>query len=443
MQRVSVVGLGKLGLPLAALLAKSGFETIGVDLDEGVVAAVNRGESPHDEPGLAELLREVGGESLRATRDHREAIAGSDTTFVLTATPTAEDGSFSNHQVEAALRDLGVALRESDKEDHLFIISSTVVPGSTMTSFVPLLETTTGCRLNEGFRVAYDPDFVALGSVLKDFANPDIVIIGESDTKAGDRVASIHETLCQSNPQVSRMSIINAEIAKVCLNVYVTLKVSFANTIANLCERIPGADCDVVTAAIGSDKRISPHYFSGGLAFGGTCFPRDVQAFTTISRQHQLEPLIVNAIESVNEYQEEHLTEVVLRELKSSPSPVVGILGLAFKAGTPVVVGSSGMRLARDLIEQGVSVEAYDARAVDEARLELGDSVRMAESVEELLQRCGLCVVTYRSKDFVQALQSFQPQQPLTVLDCWRILDRDSVDPTVTIRVLGRHDARA
>src|SRR5664279_787785 len=160
-ERLSLVGLGKLGLCLAACFAKRGFKTLGVDIEERVVDHVNRGLAPWYEPGLAELLAEHGGKTLRATRDHKQAIEQTDATWVLVATPSNPDGSFSNRFVESALRSLAEALRDSHKDHHLFVISSTVMPGSINSSFIPILEKVSGRKLNEGFSVGYSPDFVA------------------------------------------------------------------------------------------------------------------------------------------------------------------------------------------------------------------------------------------------------------------------------------------
>ncbi len=438
-EALSIVGLGKLGLPLAGVLADAGYQTLGVDLSESVVASINAGQAPFLEPGLGDLLARVGGQSLTATCDHRRAIVETDVTFILVATPSREDGSFSNEQVVAVLEALASELGTSDKPDHLFIISSTVVPGSTTGQFIPLIEKASGRKLNEGFHLAFDPDFVALGSVIRDFRNPDLVIIGESAPAAGDAVEQIHARICTNSPGIYRMSLINAEIAKVSLNVFVTLKVSFANTIANLCERIPGADCDAITQAIGADKRISPHYFSGGLAFGGTCFPRDTRAFKSISQGQDLAPMLVQAVEDVNRFQEEHLVAVVRDELQAMASPVVGILGLSFKSGTGVIVGSPAINLARKLLEYDVTVMGFDALASDPARAELGERFHVAPSIEDLLAHCGVCVVTYRCDAFRTALESYHPDRPFAVVDCWRQLSPDRMDPAIRWRPLGRH----
>ena len=162
--------------------------------------------------------------------------------------------------------------------------------------------------------MCYDPDFVALGNVIKGFLRPDLVIIGESMPEAGERMEAIHRKLCENKPSISRMSLISAEVAKVCLNVYITFKISIANSIANLCEAIPGADVDAITSAIGADRRISPHYFRGGLSFGGTCFPRDTHAYKAIAAKHNVQADMILAATRVNEYQDRHLAGMGLLE---------------------------------------------------------------------------------------------------------------------------------
>lgn len=437
--KLSLVGLGKLGLPLAACYAEAGFEVLGVDAVPAVVDAVNGGRSPLVEPQMEELMRTHGGKTLVATLEHARAIAETDITIILVATPSNHDGSFSNRCVEQALASLGEALRGSAKPYHLFVISSTVVPGSTTGSFIPLLEQKSGRKLGEGFGVCFDPDFVALGNVVKDFQNPDMVIIGQSDDRAGTQWEAIHRKMCRNQPPVARMTLINAEIAKVCLNVYVTVKISFANMVANLCERIPGADVDAITGAIGQDKRISPYYLSGGLSFGGPCFPRDTVAFKTIAQRYEADALLVEAVDELNRRQDIHLLDTVAALARQEPGRPVGILGLAFKADTPVITASSGMALACNLAEKGVPVVVFDPWAMEPARGVLGNSVSYAASAAEVLERCPLTVLTYRAKVFRQAVAAHAPASPCRVLDCWRQLKDTQVHARVQVIGMGRY----
>src|SRR5215213_5623035 len=224
-EKVSVVGLGKLGLGLALCFAEAGIETVGVDVDERVVDSINDGSSPVTEPEYDEYINRVH-ETFRASTSHAEAIDQTDITFILVATPSVGDGRFSNRYVKSALRSLAESFGKSSKQRHLFVISSTVVPGSTEKTFIPLIEQYSGKSYKKDFDVCFDPDFVALGTVVRDFQNPDLVIIGESSPEAGKRVVEIHRRMCRNTPPVHRMSIISAEVAKVSLNAYITMKIS-------------------------------------------------------------------------------------------------------------------------------------------------------------------------------------------------------------------------
>lgn len=439
-QWVSVVGLGRLGLCLAACLADRGINTLGVDIDERVVQTVNAGRVPWFEKGLDDLVARNAGERLLATTQHVQAIESTDMTIILVATPSDPDGSFSNRFIEAALRSLAEAFGQSRKSHHSFVISSTVMPGSIQESFIPLLEAYSGKKLHTHFSVCYDPDFVALGNAIHGFLEPDMVVIGESAPTAGARLAELHDTLCANTPKIFRMSIISAEIAKVCLNAYITTKISFANSISNLCEHIPGADVDSITSAIGEDRRISPYYFRGGLSFGGNCFPRDTHAYTALAEKHGVQAHLIHATNAVNRLQEEHVAEVVLRELDRVQTKIVAILGLAFTPRTPVITESPSLKLIHALLERKVCVLATDPLAIDNARMHFGDVIDYFDSPSECLEECSLAVAMLQEGTIQRAIEEFRPKRTLTVIDPWRMLDRAKLDPSIRCIGLGRFD---
>lgn len=436
-EKVSVVGLGKLGLGLALCMADSGIETLGVDVNETVVNAINAGENPVIEPLYQELLSKLDGR-FRATLNHAEAIENTDITFILVATPSIGDGRFSNRYVKSALKSLSEAFGKSKKQKHLFVISSTVVPGSTDKTFIPLIEQYSGKKYKRDFDVCFDPDFVALGTVVKDFKNPDLVIIGESSPEAGARVEALHKQMCENEPQISRMSIISGEVAKVSLNAYVTMKISFANTVANLCERIEGTDVDAITNAIGADRRISPYYLRGGPAFGGTCFPRDTKAFMTISRQYDLDPILLSAVEDVNIEQNKLLAENVKKHLTEENK--VSILGIAFKDKTPVTEASPAINLIQELVIDDVDVTVFDPLAMENAHTIFDDEISYAGSIEECLASSPICVVTLMSKEYKNAIEVFTPEKSLIVIDCWRQIDVSKIASNVKVFAVGRSD---
>lgn len=436
-ETVSVVGLGKLGLGLALCFASAGIETLGVDVNEEVVDSINDGKTPIQEPDYQELLDELG-DNFRATNSHAEAIEKTDVTFILVATPSIGDGRFSNRYVKSACKSLAEAFGGSKKPYHLFVVSSTVVPGSTEKTFIPLIEQYSGRKYKKDFDVCFDPDFVALGTVVKDFRHPDLVIIGESRPEAGDKVVALHEKMCRNTPKVARMSLISAEVAKVSLNAYITMKISFANTVANLCERIPGADVDAITTAIGADKRISPFYLRGGLAFGGTCFPRDTKAFMTISRQYDLDPILLDSVERVNVSQNQHLADLVKSHLTSEKK--VSVLGIAFKDKTPVIEASPAVSLIQELVIDDVDVTIYDPLAMDAARTLFDDEISYAPTIEDCLASAPVCVVTLISKEYKQAIENYAPESPVAVIDCWRQIDQTKLHKNVHLSAIGRHN---
>lgn len=422
--KMSLIGLGKLGLCLAACFAQRGIQVLGVDVISDVVNKINAGESPIIEPGLAEAINETAGKTLFATTDATRAITETDISYILVNTPSDSEGNFLNTQVEQALETLGMALAQSDKESHLFVISSTVMPGSITGSFIPLLEKTSGRKLHKGFDVAFCPDFVALGQVINDFYNPDFVLIGESSTEAGDVVERLHRTMCKNQPPIRRMTLSSAELAKVSLNAYITLKISFANTLANLAEQLPGVDVDKVTAAIGLDKRISPYYLKGGLAFGGTCFPRDTRAFRAVAARVGIPAELIDAAEIVNVRQDRHLLESTLK-LRKKTDDRIAVLGLSFKPKTPVIVESPGVKLVKALLERGVAVAVYDPLAMDALREQLGSSAKIyfAQSAEDCLANADVAILTLVEDIYRDAIYALPKGKSIRILDCWRQLD--------------------
>ncbi len=420
---ISVIGLGKLGLCLAASFAKRGIKVVGVDVLPEVVDALNQGRTMLCEPALPELVAEFGGKALRATLSHPEAIEQTDVSCIMVHTPSDDDGHFSNLYVRRALESLGKPLKASSKAYHLFIINSTVMPGSMGEEFIPLLENTSGRKLNEGFGLCYSPELVALGSVIRDFLRPDMVAIGSSDERAGQWAEEVYRKLCENNPPMFRMSLIDAEIFKVSLNCYITLKISFANALANLCEQIPGAQVDAITRALGADRRIAPHYLQGGLAYGGTCFPRDTRAYIVLAKRNGLDAALVEAAETVNRAQDRHLADLVLEELNRSRERTVSVLGLAFKPNTNVIVESPAIKLIEVLVRHGVQVSAYDPLAIENTRAVFGDKIAYATSVRECVARSRVCLITTQAKEFKDIDESYIVRNPTTIFDCWRLLD--------------------
>ena len=437
MTKLSVVGLGKLGACTAACFAYRGFEVIGIDVNRDLVDAVNQGEAPVVEPNLQELMT-AAGKRLTATQDYQKIVCDSDVTFLIVPTPSQADGNFSDQYLRDAIKKLSAALKSHSKASHLFAVTSTVSPGTTEQSLIPLIASASGRKLNDGFEVCYNPEFIALGSVIKDFLNPDLVLIGQSCTGAGDKLEAIYKTACQSKPYVARMSLVSAEIAKISLNSYVTMKISFANTLANICESVPGSNVDDISRALGADKRISPHYLRGGLAFGGPCFPRDNRAFAAFARTYGVDAVLAGGTDTVNRLQTKHLVECVLKHISESNSSEVAVLGLTYKPNTPVIEESPSIKLIEQLLANEVDVVVYDPLAMKNARDWFGDKIRYASSVKDCFALASVCVITTLAEEFRAIDDSYVRHNPTTIIDCWRMLDPSKFSTKVNYLMLGR-----
>lgn len=437
MENLSVVGLGKLGICTAACFASKGFDIIGIDTNKDIVDTVNRGKAPIYEPGLKELMKRAKGK-LRATQDYKKAVQDSDITFLIVPTPNASDGSFSDEYLRDALKQLSFALKEFDKKYHLFVITSTVSPGTTQASLVPLIESASGKRLNEDFGVCYNPEFIALGTVIRDLSNPDLILIGENNKFSGDALEEIYKVVCENKPYIARMSIMSAEITKISLNSYITMKISFANTLANICEKIPTADIDAITRALGQDKRVSPYYLKGGPSFAGPCFPRDNKAFLAFAKKYGCNAKLVKATEEVNQYQIEHFINIVLSLCSKNKNNMVSILGLAYKPNTPVIDYSLAIRLIEELLKRNQQVIVYDPLAIDNTKAYFANKISYASSVRDCFSRSCLCVITTQEEEFKNIDASYIAHNPTIIVDCWRMIDVSKLGKKAKYIAIGK-----
>jgi UDPglucose 6-dehydrogenase len=434
--RLSVIGLGKLGACSAACFSAKGFEVIGVDINREFVDAINNGRAPIYEPRLQEFINISRGR-LRATQDYEEAIRESDITFLIVPTPSREDGHFSDKYLRDALSHISSAFNKLKKKYHIFVITSTVSPGTLEESLIPLIESTSNKKLNEDFGVAYNPEFIALGNVITDFLNPDMVLIGESNKIVGDKLEEIYKSVCENKPYIARMSIISAEITKISLNSYITMKISFANTLANICESIPNANIDDITKALGADKRISPYYLKGGLSYGGPCFPRDNRAFCAFAQKYGVDAKLARTTDEVNLYQINHLADMVFKQI-SKTNNKVAVFGLAYKPNTPVIEESPSIRLIEELLKKDLEVIVYDPLAMDNARALFGDNILYASSIKDCFSHASICIISTQSEEFKSIDESHIIHNPTTIIDCWRILNPEKFGDKVKYIALGK-----
>jgi UDPglucose 6-dehydrogenase len=439
--KVSVIGLGKLGACMAAAIASRGFTVIGLDVVRGVVDSFNEGKAPVREPDLQEMIT-ANRERLSATSDYETAVMGSDVSFVIVPTPSELSGAFSTKYAAEAMASIGKALRKKDGY-HVVCLTSTVLPGVSDSEMIPIIERESGKRCGVDFGYCYSPEFIALGSVIRDFLNPDFILTGEADPQAGADLADFYERMLSNATPIARMTCTNAELAKIAVNTYVTMKISFANTIAEICQRLPGGDVDVVTKALGHDARIGPKYLTGALGFGGPCFPRDNRAIAYLARSLGVEPLLAESTDVLNQHRAQQIVALVAGA--AGPTDTIAVLGLSYKPSTEVVEESQGLLIARALVDAGHKVIVHDPLALDERPLvavkrELGDRVEYVSNLDDAVHRAQAVVIANPDPAYkaLNAQHFAGRERPVFVLDCWRYM-RDTLahTPNVHYRAVG------
>jgi UDPglucose 6-dehydrogenase len=418
--KYSVVGLGKLGASMAAAIASRGHHVIGVDVSRQAVEAVNGGRAPVQETGLDEMIA-ANSARITATLSHREAVLGSDVTFVIVPTPSDENGAFSLQYAAWAFGEIGDAL--ADKRGyHLVVLTSTVLPGATRYGLLPILEQRSGKQCGRDFGLCYSPEFIALGSVIRDFLNPDFTLVGEFDERSGQMLENAYREIMANDAPCRRMSLENAELTKISVNTYVTTKITFANMLADLCERIPGGDVDVVCNALGFDARIGRKYLTGALGYGGPCFPRDNVALGYIARALGTRADLAETTDRMNR----SLASTVMERLRMTVSKgsTVAVLGLSYKPFSHVTEESQGVALARALADAGARVVGHDPLAGRFAAQELRDHAVVLDAVGDCLAQADVVIVVNPDpayRDLTAA--DFKNDRPsVTVVDCWRLL---------------------
>ena len=410
---ISFIGLGKLGLPLATNFAIGGKKVLAIDLNESLLKQLNQKVTPWIEPKLQENI-EKADENITYT-DSYSFVPLSKTTIILVNTPSVErDGSFSNEYVVNSLKSVCEALKASGKETHNFILSSTVMPGSIANEFIPLIESTLGWTLGKEFNFSYVPDFVAIGNVVDDFRDPDFFLVGANTDKVAQETFYLYACMLKLAPPTSRVNLQEAELAKVALNAYITTKISFANYLGVLAEKLPNVNVDNVTQAIGQDRRIGTRYFKAGAPYGGTCFPRDTWAFLKVSNKVGMFAEQMAANEKINNDTLDWIAS------KVGSDPIVGLVGLGFKPGTSVTTQGLAEKLLKMNKLKDKEVIVYDtyADSFNNLSQDINQVVTLATDLENLLDVVDTVILCNGDPVYNYKLIP----SDINVIDPWRIL---------------------
>ena len=332
--------------------------------------------------------------------DDEEAILKTSISFVTVGTPSRSDGSIDLQFVEAALCEIGEALRKKTTY-HLIVIKSTVTPTTTERVLKPLIESHSGKHCGVDFGLCMNPEFLREGSALQDMLHPDRIVIGEYDKKSGKALEKLfRDFYCEKLPPLIRTTLTTAELIKYASNSFLATKISFINTIANICEKTHSADVSIVAEGMGLDKRISSLFLNAGFGYGGSCFPKDLKALISYSKNIGYQPPLLDAVEKVNKtqsYKAIELCKSLLAELKGKN---IAILGLAFKPNTDDMREAVSVPIIRQFLKEGANVTAYDPVAISTAKNIFKDKIKYADSAARCLKNADCCILVTEWNEF-------------------------------------------
>ena len=394
--KITVVGTGYVGLVVGACFAETGNDVVCVDVDEGKIRGLRRGRVPIYEPGLDELVRRNQTEKrLVFSTALSRATRGAEVIFIAVGTPPGEDGSADMQHVLAAARQLARAMN-----GYTVVAIKSTVPVGTAARVRAVM---TGATRHP-FSVVSNPEFLKQGSAVEDFLKPDRVVIGAEDASARELMRALYAPFTRTGAPIVTMDCASAELSKYAANAMLATRVSFMNEIANVCERF-GANVDDVRRVVASDRRIGPSFLFPGIGYGGSCFPKDVQALVHAARKGGYGFRILEAVEAVNTSQKRRLFEKMEAVLGSLDGKQIAIWGLAFKPRTDDMREAPSITMIEALLEAGAKVVAYDPQAQRPARAIFGSRITLAgHSYEALKGADALGILTewneFREPDF-------------------------------------------
>jgi UDPglucose 6-dehydrogenase len=351
-EKLAVIGCGKLGAPLVACLAKAGHLVVGIDINENLIQNLKSRKILWQEPNLVNYL-ETYKDLINFTSNFDENLQEVTTSFIIVPTPSDSKGVYSIDFVLSAVKNLCEKINETIFESHTIVIVSTVMPGDTEGRITDAVKLAAGENF-ERFKICYSPEFIALGSVIYNIENPDMILIGQSDETVGSKLEKILSSMTVNTPIVLRLTTAEAEIAKIAINSFVTTKISFSNQISEICENFSNTSSVNVLKAIGTDSRIGNSYLRQGTSYGGPCFPRDNRAFAKFAESLGISLDLALAADSINNRQNHRLSQLLNKIVPSVKNILV--VGFSYKPDTDVYEESPALSFIKSSLDYQIYV---------------------------------------------------------------------------------------
>ena len=401
---ISVIGTGYVGLVSGVCFAEMGNNVLCIDNDPEKLKKLKGGEVTIYEPGLDILFeRNLKRDRVKFSDDLKDAVLNNDIIFLCLPTPEGEDGSADLQYVMKVASDIGKILGEAGNKEYKVIVNKSTVPVGTAEIVTELIKKEGG----DNFDVVSNPEFLREGFAVEDFMKPDRIVVGLGSEKALERMRELYASFVRQGNPILEMDTASAEVAKYASNSYLAMRITFMNELANFCEKV-GADIDLVRKGLGSDTRIGKRFLFAGIGYGGSCFPKDVKALVSTSKEKGSELSILNRVVQVNENQKHVISKKVVGHFGGDiKGKHLAVWGLAFKPNTDDIRQAPSLVIIDELVSMGATISAYDPAAMETGKKVLGDKVTYASSEYDALKNADALLIftewnEFRNPDFAQ-----------------------------------------
>ena len=426
--KIGIVGLGFVGLSFASVLASKGFNVVGIDNDKKKVQTISLGRVPFFEPGLNIVLKKALKNGLKLSTKIEDSVKKCQFIFVTVGTPLDKNGNINLKMVLDVCKKIGLILSKT-KNKPIIVIKSTVIPGTTTNEIKKTLEQKSQKKAWKDFGLLTNPEFLREGRAIKDTVEPHLIVIGGTNKKEILKLKKFYKKFYKKFIPIIITNNTTAEVIKYANNSFLATKISFINSMANLCQKLPGTNIDDVANAIGIDPRIGKQFLNAGPGYGGSCLPKDIQAMIRVFTKIGEKPLLLNAVQETNSLQVTKIVKLVETELGNLKNKQITILGLSFKEESDDIRESVSIKLIKILLKKQAKIQVHDPKAIKNTQKIFGEKVKYYSKINDSLKKSHCAIIMTPWKQYTKLKNSdLQKMSKKIVIDTRRILSLKEKD---------------
>lgn len=420
--------MGFVGLSLAVVLASKKINVFGIENNQSKLNQLKKGISPFYESNMSKfLLKTMKTKKLKFFESINEVFSKPDIIFITVGTPT-KNGLINLNYIKSVAKSLGKLLKSSSYTP-LIVIKSTVVPGTTENVFLPVMEKFSKKLLGKGFFLVTNPEFLREGSAIKDQSNPHVIVTGSSDKISQKILKKFYDKIFPSKIPRVNVNLATSEMIKYANNAFLATKISFINTISNLCQKIPNTNVDTIAKCIGMDPRIGPLFLKAGPGYGGSCLPKDIDSLISVYQKQGANSLLFRSVKEVNLRQLDEIIKLMKNKMKNLSNKTVSILGLSFKENSDDIRQSVSIRLIKKLLKTGCTIKVHDPRAITNTKKIFNSKIQYYDQAKDCLRQSNCAIIMTAWPQYsTLAKKDFDKMKIPLVIDTRRILAYSHLD---------------